>query len=92
MIPVSNVKDLMLNDEVVEAVKEGKFHIYSVENIDDGIEVMLSVPAGKLEQNGEYTKDSVHAKVYEKLKEYYVKSFDEPEEEKEESEEKKDEK
>ena len=53
---------------------------------------MLSVPAGKLEQNGEYTKDSVHAKVYEKLKEYYVKSFDEPEEEKEESEEKKDEK
>ena len=69
--------------EVVLAYAGVNFKTYS------GLPFSYTVRKGR---NGEYTKDSVHAKVYEKLKEYYVKSFDEPEEEKEESEEKKDEK
>ena len=80
MIPETNTGDLMLNDDVANAVKEGKFHIFTVSSIDDGIEIMLSAPAGKLGDDGSYPPESVHGKVYAKLKEYYLKSFDEPEE------------
>lgn len=80
MIPETNTGDLMLNDDVANAVKEGKFHIFTVSSIDDGIEIMLSAPAGKLGDDGSYSPESVHGKVYAKLKEYYLKSFDEPEE------------
>ncbi|MCJ7856522.1 AAA family ATPase [Lachnospiraceae bacterium NSJ-143] len=78
MIPETNAGDLMLKDEVVEAVREGKFHIYTVSSIDDGIELMLEFPAGSPDKDGKYPKDSVHGRVYEKLKEYYIKSFEEP--------------
>ena len=88
MIPETNTGDLMLNDEVANAVKEGKFHIYTVSSIDDGIDIMLSAPAGNLGTDGTYPPESVHGKVYAKLKEYYLKSFDEPEENDGEAEEK----
>jgi len=91
MIPESNRKDLMLKEEIAEAVKEGKFHIYTVTNIDDGIEIMLSAPAGKIESDGQYTEGSVHRKVYEKLKYYHIKSFEDPTEEAEDKEDKKEE-
>ena len=68
LIPISNIKDLMLNDEVVNAVKEGNFHIYPIAHINEGIELLMQYPAGEKDSQGEFPPDSVHGKVYEKLK------------------------
>ena len=68
LIPVSNVKDLVLNDEVVTAVKDGIFHIYPITHINEGIELLMQCPAGEKNEQGEFPEDSVHGKVYAKLK------------------------
>jgi len=68
LIPISNVKDLVLNDEVVNAVKNGEFHIYPITHIDEGIELLMNYPAGEKNAQGEFPADSVHGKVYAKLK------------------------
>ena len=70
MIPYQNIKNLNLNDDVVEAVKENKFHIYAVKTVEEGIEVLTGVPAGKKDKNGNFTPGSVNALAYEKLKKY----------------------
>ena len=54
MIPASNVKDLMLRKDVVEAVKEGKFHVYSVKTVDEGIEILTGKEAGQMGSVGRY--------------------------------------
>lgn len=77
IIPVQNEKDLTLSDEVIEAVKDGKFHIYSISDIDEGIELLLGTKAGKVNKNSSYPRGSVHYKVYNKLKSNYAKSVDE---------------
>ena len=74
IIPSTNVKDLVLKDEVVSAVKEGKFHIYAIDSIDDGIELLMGRKAGKKLANGGYSKDSVHYLVENKLKNYYKRA------------------
>ncbi|MFO7984701.1 MAG: AAA family ATPase [Desulfatiglandaceae bacterium] len=68
MIPHSNIKDLMLKHEVVEAVKKGKFHIYPVKTIDEGIEILTGKKAGNRKADGAYTKGSINYWVDEKLK------------------------
>jgi len=68
IIPIQNVKDLVLSDEVIKAVKEDKFSIYPVKNIDEGIEILTGVKAGRKNKNGTFSKDSIHEKVYNKLK------------------------
>lgn len=68
IIPVSNVKDLVLKEEVVEAVKEGVFHIYPIEHIDEGIELLMGTPAGKKNKTGNFPANSVHGKVMKKLR------------------------
>ena len=68
LIPVSNVKDLVLNDEVVDAVKEGRFHIYPIAHINEGIELMMGHPAGERDATGNFPADSVHGRVYARLK------------------------
>lgn len=70
MIPRSNVLHLMLKDEVVQAVREGKFHIYPVATIDEGIELLTGVEAGKKDEAGNYPEGSVNYLVNERLKEY----------------------
>ena len=70
VIPVSNVKDLVLKDEVIEAVKNGMFHIYPVSTIDEGIEILLGTEAGTKDENGEYPPESVHGRVMAKLREF----------------------
>lgn len=69
MIPHQNVKNLMLNEEVIEAVKDGKFNIYSVKTIDEGIEVLTGIPAGNQDGNGKYPKGCIHDLVNKKLEE-----------------------
>jgi len=68
MIPYSNVKDLMLRDEVIDAVKAGKFHIWAVKTIDEGIEILTGVKGGDRGKNGAYPKNTINALVDEKLK------------------------
>ncbi len=65
MIPEKNVQNLNLDDEIVEAVKEGKFHIYAVSNIDDGIEILTGVPAGDKNIPG-----TINYLVYQTLKRF----------------------
>ena len=72
LIPKQNIQNLNLDDEVVKAVKNGKFHIYAVSTIDEGIEILTGVPAGKKDIPG-----TINAMVYEKLKEYAKASKDE---------------
>jgi predicted ATP-dependent protease len=85
MIPESNVKDLMLRKDVVDAVKEKKFHIYAVKTIDEGIEILTGMPAGELKPDGTYPKGSINYLVNEKLKSLAegLKKFGEEEEKKE---------
>mgnify|MGYP003370318674 CR=1 FL=1 len=70
MIPIQNVNNLQLSDEVVEAVKNKKFHIYAISNIDEGIEVLTGVPAGKRDKDGKFPAGTINYLVYEKLKKY----------------------
>ena len=70
MIPIQNVANLNLSDEVVEAVKDKKFHIYAISNIEEGIEILTGVPAGKRDKNGNFPAGTVNHLVYEKLKKY----------------------
>jgi len=75
IIPIQNVKNLHLSDEVIVAVKEGKFHIYAVSTIDEGIEILTGVPAGKKNKQGEFPAGTVNYLVQEKLKKYYKNSI-----------------
>lgn len=70
MIPHQNVDELVLNDEVIEAVEQGKFHIYEVKTIDQGIELLTDVPAGECRVDGTYPPGSIHYLVMQRLKEY----------------------
>jgi len=70
LIPASNVKHLMLRQDVVDAVREGQFHIYPIETVDQGIEVLTGIPAGEADESGAYPEDSINALVQEKLSEF----------------------
>ena len=70
IIPVQNVRNLHLDDEVIESVKEGKFHIYAIENVEQGIEILTGVPAGRKDKNGKFPAGTINYLVYEKLKKY----------------------
>ena len=74
IIPIQNVRNLHLTDEIIENVKEKKFHIYAVSTIDEGIEILTGVPAGKQNKDGKYPAGTINHLVYEKLKKYYENS------------------
>jgi len=69
MIPASNVQNLMLKEEIVEAAKAGKFRIYPVKTIDEGIEVLTGVPAGQRGEDGKFPKGTVNFLVDRRLRE-----------------------
>lgn len=73
IIPRQNVKNLMLNDDVVKAVEEGMFHIYPVSTVDEGIEILTGVPAGEKQPDGTYPEGTVNDLVYRKLR-YYAET------------------
>jgi predicted ATP-dependent protease len=63
VIPSANVGDLMLRDDVVAAVREGRFHVWSVESVDEGIEVLTGMRAGDRDAAGLFPPDSVNGMV-----------------------------
>lgn len=70
MIPIQNKKNLNLSNEVVEAVKSNKFHIYAISTVDEGIELLTGVPAGKKDTTGNFPAGTINYLAYEKLKKY----------------------
>lgn len=70
IIPKQNVRNLHLPDDLIESVKHGKFHIYAVGTIDEGIEILTGVPAGKKTQDGNFPNGSVNYLALEKLKKF----------------------
>lgn len=72
IIPRQNVVNLMLEDEVVAAVKEGKFHIWAISHIAEGIEILTGVSAGHIrDKSGQYPQGTVFARVEERFKKMY---------------------
>lgn len=69
IIPAANVEDLMLDYEVMEAVRKGKFHIYSIRNVDEGIEILTGMRAGTVNKEGKYPKGTVYSLVAKRLEE-----------------------
>jgi len=67
LIPASNVRNLMLKEEIVEAIKTKKFHIYPVSTIDEGIEVLTGVKAGQRLEDGSFEPGSINDKVQKQL-------------------------
>ena len=70
MIPKLNEKNLNLSDEVVQAVKENKFHIYAISTIEQGIELLTGVPAGKKDETGRFPAGSINSLAYARLRKY----------------------
>lgn len=73
IIPSKNVSDLILSDEIINAVGENLFNIYAVDTIDEAMEILTDKKMGKM-INGVYEEDTINYLVYEKLKRYYIKS------------------
>lgn len=69
LIPRANVKNLMLSREVIAAVRDGRFHVYAVSTIDEGIEVLTGLPAGKRRSDGSWTPGSISDRVDRRLHE-----------------------
>ncbi len=70
IIPKQNVRNLHLSDEIIETVKKGKFHIYAVSTIDEGIEILTGVPAGIKDRNGKFPLGTINYLAHEKLKKF----------------------
>jgi predicted ATP-dependent protease len=67
LIPASNVKHLMLREDVVCAAREGQFHIYPVETVDQGIELLTGIPAGEPDDAGDYPEGTINRLVQDQL-------------------------
>ncbi|NLO39084.1 MAG: AAA family ATPase, partial [Ruminiclostridium sp.] len=70
IIPHQNVRNLVLNEAVTQAVSEGKFHIYAIRDVDEGIEILTGTEAGKKQEDGTYPEGTVNDLVYKKLKKF----------------------
>ena len=68
LIPSENVEDLMLRDDLIQAVAAGKFHIYPLERLEDGVQILTGVPAGRRDPRGRFEPDTVFARVDERLR------------------------
>jgi predicted ATP-dependent protease len=74
VIPAKNVKDLMLRKDVVQAVEAGKFHIYPIKTIEQGVQILMGMKAGQMRKDGTYTPDSLFRAVDERLKDLAEKA------------------
>lgn len=70
ILPHQNVKNLVLNDEVVDAVRKGLFHIWPIRTVDEGIAILTGMPAGVRGADGKWPEESVNGRVNAKLQKY----------------------
>ncbi len=71
IIPRTNVSNLMLREDILTAVDEGKFHVYAIDTVDDGIEILTGIKAGQMDKSGKFPRGSVNYRVQKALDEYY---------------------
>jgi ATP-dependent Lon protease len=69
IIPKANLGDLILKEDVLKEMKEGRFHIWAIEDITEGVEILFGIPAGKRKSDGKFTKGSLFEKVDNALQE-----------------------
>ncbi|MFZ0546615.1 MAG: ATP-binding protein, partial [Candidatus Promineifilaceae bacterium] len=67
MIPAANIKHLMLREDVVQAAKDGRFHIYAVDAIADGIELLTGVPMGEMDEDGAYPEGTIGRRIVDRI-------------------------
>ena len=67
IIPKTNMSNLMLEQDVIDAVEQGNFHIYAVEDIDQALEILMSTTAGEVNRQGRFPRKSIHGLAMEKL-------------------------
>jgi lon-related putative ATP-dependent protease len=89
IIPKRNIKNLMLKSEVIETVKQGKFTLYAIEKVDEGLEIMTGIPVGELREDGTYPEDTVNYLVVKRLTEIAESMEKKKEKEKEDEKEEK---
>jgi len=89
VIPQRNVKHLMLKQEVVDAVKDGKFSIYAISKVEEGLEILTGMPAGELKEDGTYPEGTVNHLVLKRFEEI-SKALEKKKDKEEEKQEKKD--
>jgi predicted ATP-dependent protease len=78
IIPIQNVKDLMLKDEVVDAVKQKLFNIFAIKTVDEAIELLTGVKAGRLQKNCRYQPHTVYGEVEKHLREMKMRLKPQP--------------
>ena len=70
VIPRSNVKHLMLRQEVVDAIRDGRFHIWPIDHVEQGIEILTGVAAGEPDKRGRYAPGTINRRVTDKLAQF----------------------
>ncbi|MEX2159773.1 MAG: ATP-binding protein [Dehalococcoidia bacterium] len=70
IIPRTNVKHLMLRPEIVDAIRDGRFHIWPIDHVEQGIEILTGVPAGEPGPRGRYAADTINRRVTDKLTQF----------------------
>ncbi|WP_289533836.1 AAA family ATPase [Pseudomonas sp. SO81] len=83
IIPHSNVSNLMLDERVLQAVRNGQFHVYAVRHVDEALGLLLGEPAGAPDAKGQFPKGSVNARVVERLRSIAEMGLEEDEKDKE---------
>ena len=73
IIPRTNVSNLMLREDVAQAVEDGRFHIYAIDTVDDGIEILTGLKAGNPDRKGNYPKGTINHMVKKNIEHYYHK-------------------
>lgn len=76
IIPIQNVKDLSLKDEIIDAVKLNKFNIYKIKNIDEGLQILMELEVCEKQKSNYFKKGSIHYKVIKKLQYFYERTND----------------
>lgn len=71
LIPRSNISDLVLKEELIEAIEAEQFHLYAIDSIEDGMELLMEKSVGEKKADGTYEADSIHDLVMKKLKCFY---------------------
>ena len=67
LIPTRNTDALMLRSDVVDAIEEKQFHVFAIESVEEGIELLTGVPAGVMDANGHYPTNSVYGAIQARL-------------------------
>jgi predicted ATP-dependent protease len=70
IIPAANIQHLMLREDVVEAVNAGEFHVYAVERVDEALELLTGMPAGEMDEDGNFPAETVNEKVNARLESF----------------------